>query len=415
VATIIPFKGIRPARHLVHLVASRSADGYTTKDLSEKIAGNPFTFLHVIHPDIDDKIKTKPGSDERLFKTKAKYEDFHKQGIFVQDIESCYYIYRQQKQGNVFTGIIGCSSIEDYKKGIIKIHEQTLSERKEKLMHYLEVCDFNAEPVLFSYPNSEAIDDLTNQITETHPEYDFSTTDKVRHTLWVIKDAEQVKKIYEEFRKTKSVYIADGHHRSASSALLAKARKAKNKKHTGNEAYNYYMGIFFPESQLMICDYNRVVKDLNGLSEDEFLKEISKNFAVEKKGETIYQPAHKHNLSMYLGKSWYSLIPRKGIVNDEEPVASLDAAILSEYILNPILGIFDLRVDKRISFVSGIKGMEELSNSVDTGNNKVAFALFPVQMHQLKHIADTGNVMPPKTTWIEPKMRSGLVIYSLEG
>ncbi|MEW6469947.1 MAG: DUF1015 domain-containing protein [Bacteroidota bacterium] len=413
-ATVIPFKGIRPARHLVHLVASRSADNYSQKDLNEKIAGNPFTFLHVIHPDMNDGKRTKPGSIERLKKTKAVYLDFHKQGIFVQDIQPCYYIYRQQKQGNVFTGLIGCSSIDDYLNGIIKIHEQTIHEREEKLMRYLEVCDFNAEPVLFSYPNDEEIDQLTTQITEREPEYDFSTTDRVRHTLWIVKQEAEVKKVYERFKTIKAVYIADGHHRSASSALLAKARKKNNPAHTGNEPYNFYMGVFFPESQLMICDYNRVVSDLNGLSEKEFIEKISRNFSVEEKGETIYQPQQKHNFSMYLGGKWYSLTAGKGAVHDEEPVASLDAAILSEHILAPILGIYDLRVDKRIAFVSGIKGMDELKKMVDKGQGKAAFGIYPVQMEQLKQIADTGNVMPPKTTWIEPKMRSGLVIYSLE-
>jgi uncharacterized protein (DUF1015 family) len=412
-ATIIPFKGIRPSRDKVHLVASRSVDGYNTAELHDKLASNPFSFLHVISPDYSDGKKSKPGSIERLQKAKAKYLKFVAEEVFLTDSEPSYYIYQQLKDGNVYTGIIGCSSIDDYFNGVIKIHEQTLTDREEKLMHYLEVCDFNAEPVLFSYPNDRVIDDITEKTLLSEPVYDFTTTDRVRHKLWLVNNQDTVNQIQERFSKIPAIYIADGHHRSASSGLLGKSRREKNPNYSGKEPYNFYLGIFFPETQLKIFDFNRVVKDLNGLSEEDFIKQLSKKFIVTEKGEEIYKPAQKHNFSMYLNNKWYSLDAKKDIIHNEQPVGSLDASILTEHILSPILDVHDLKTDKRIGFVSGIKGMKELKHQVDKWNFKVAFGLYPVEMEQLKHIADTNNIMPPKTTWVEPKMRSGLVIYSL--
>jgi uncharacterized protein (DUF1015 family) len=412
-AKIIPFKGIRPARDKVHLVASRSVDGYNKTELHEKLHGNPYTFLHVISPDFNDGKRTKPGSPARLQKVKAQYLKFLKEKIFIQDHKEGYYVYRQFKDGNIYTGIIGCSSIDDYFNGVIKIHEQTLTEREEKLKEYLEVCDFNAEPVLFSYPNDRVIDSITENIVESDPVYDFTTTDRVRHQLWVVNDSLKVKNIEERFSKIPAVYIADGHHRSASSALLGKSRREKNPGYEGNEPYNYYLGVFFPETQLKIFDFNRVVKDLNGLSSEVFIERLKEKFAVIAKGIQEYKPLKKHNFSMYLDGLWYSLDPKKEIIHNTEPVGSLDASILTDHILSPVLNINDLKTDKRIGFVSGIKGMKELKNQVDKWNFKVAFGLYPVEMEQLKQIADTNNIMPPKTTWVEPKMRSGLVIYSL--
>jgi uncharacterized protein (DUF1015 family) len=412
-ANILPFKGIRPVKDKVHLVASRSVDGYDASELHSKLASNPYSFLHVISPDFIEVKKTKPGSPERLKKVKAKYHKFIDEKILIQDRQSCYYVYQQHKDEHIYTGIIACTSIDDYLTGTIKIHEQTITEREEKLMHYLEVCDFNAEPVLFSYPNDLRIDELTAKAVEEVPEYDFTTTDRVRHKLWALSDPASVAELKERFSTIPSVYIADGHHRSASSALLGKARRASKKNYTGKEAFNFYLGIFFPETQLKIFDFNRVVKDLNGLNTQTFLEKLQTNFIITPKGPDIYKPVQKHNFSMYIEGNWYSLDPKKEIVHNEQPVGSLDASILSEHILSPILNIHDLRTDKRIGFVSGIKGMKELKNQVDHWNFKVAFGLYPVEMEQLKHIADTNNIMPPKTTWVEPKMRSGLVIYSL--
>lgn len=412
-ATIIPFKGIRPAKDKVHLVASRSVDGYNKTELHDKLLGNPYTFLHVISPDFKDGKRTKPGSPARLQKVKAQYLDFVNEGIFIHDDQPSYYIYQQQKDGHLYTGIIGCSSIDDYFNGVIKIHEQTLTDREQKLMEYLEVCDFNAEPVLFSYPNDAQIDAFTEKKILTEPVYDFTTTDRVRHKLWPVSDAASVELIRERFSKIPAVYIADGHHRSASSALLGKLRRSQQPGYTGQEPYNFYLGVFFSETQLKIFDFNRVVKDLNGMSPEEFLKKLSAKFTIEKKGTEEYRPTKKHNFCMYLEGNWYSLDAKPAIVHNEEPVGSLDASILTEHILSPILDIHDLKTDKRIGFVSGIKGMKELKHQVDKWNFKVAFGLYPVEMEQLKHIADTNNIMPPKTTWVEPKMRSGLVIYSL--
>lgn len=412
-ANIIPFKGIRPAKDKVHLVASRSVDGYSKDELKDKLHGNPYTFLHVISPDFNDGKITKPGSPARLHKVKAQYLKFVSDKVFVKDEQPAYYIYRQIKEDNIYTGIIGCSSIDDYFNGVIKIHEQTLTEREEKLKEYLEICDFNAEPVLFSYPNDIIIDQITDKTVQENPVYDFTTTDKVHHQLWILYDPQMIKQIQVRFSKIPAVYIADGHHRSASAALLGKSRREQNPDYTGEEPYNYYLGVFFPETQLKIFDFNRVVKDLNGLSSEAFLERIKEKFIVTSKNAGEYKPAKKHNFSLYLDGSWYSLDAKKEIVHNEEPVGSLDASILTEQILSPILNIHDLKTDKRIGFVSGIKGMKELKNQVDKWSFKAAFGLYPVEMEQLKHIADTNNIMPPKTTWVEPKMRSGLVIYSL--
>ncbi len=411
-ANIIPFKGIRPAGDKVQFVASRSVDGYTRNELQDKLRSNPYSFLHIINPDFQDGIHTQPGSVERLKKIKLRYRQFRENGNLKQDQQLSYYVYRQQKNSTTFTGIIGCSSIDDYFSGVIKIHEQTLTEREEKLKDYLDICQFNAEPVLFSYPNDSEIDRITQRICLETPANDFSTTDQVRHQLWMVSDPGYVTLIRERFRQIQSVYIADGHHRSASSALLGKSRRAENPGYKGDEPYNYYLGIFFPETQLKIYDFNRVVHDLNKLSTAEFLQRISEKFEMEEKGSTVYAPVRKHNFSMYLNSNWYSLTAKPRIIHDIEPVGSLDAFILTEHILSPILGIHDLKTDSRIKFIPGVKGMQALQTKVDS-RDAVAFGLYPVAMEQLKRIADTHSIMPPKTTWVEPKLRSGLVIYSL--
>ncbi|MBI3511320.1 MAG: DUF1015 domain-containing protein [Bacteroidetes bacterium] len=412
-ATVIPFKGIRPTRDKVGLVASRSVDNYSRNDLHEKLKSNPYTFLHVIHPDFKDGKRTKPGSNDRLKKIRDQYAEFIEEGIFLHDEKPCFYVYRQEKLGNTYTGVIACTSIEDYMNGTIRIHEQTLTEREKKLMEYLDVCDFNAEPVLFCYPDEKGIDKIIADKTAERAEYDFTTTDRVHHQLWVIDEEQQVKQLKKEFENVSSVYIADGHHRSASSALLGRSRREKNPGYSGQEPWNYYLGIFFPESQLKIFDFNRVVRDLNGLSESQFMDALRKDFDIADHGNKIFVPSSKHIFSMYLGGKWFELKMKSGRAKDEEPVQSLDAHLLTTLILSPVLGISDLKTDPRIGFVSGIKGAEELRNQVDHWKFKVAFGLYPVQMEELKRIADSGNIMPPKTTWIEPKMRSGLVVFSL--
>jgi uncharacterized protein (DUF1015 family) len=413
-ANIIPFKALRPVPDKVHLVASRSVDGYNSSELKDKLAGNPYTFLHVINPDYKDGVKTKPGSKERLQKVKKSFKSFVAEEVFMQDTKSCYYIYRQMKEGNTYTGIIACTGIDDYFNGIIKKHEQTLTHREEKLKEYLDVCEFNAEPVLFCYPNDQEIDHITTSYTQTRADYDFTTTDKVRHTLWIVSLEKDTFVIQKRFSSIPGIYIADGHHRSASSALLGKSRREKIKSYSGTEAFNFYLGVFFPETQLKIFDYNRVVKDLNQLSESEFINKLRESFSITKINTDDFKPCKKHELSLYLNGSWYSLKVNEGIYNPNDPVGSLDAAILTEQILSPILNIHDLKTDKRIGFIPGIKGSKELKKQVDEGKYAAAFGLFPVTMDHLKWIADTNNIMPPKSTWVEPKMRSGLVVYSFE-
>lgn len=413
-AKVIPFRAIRPEQDKVHLVASRSVDGYNTSELRDKLSGNPYTFLHVINPDFEDGIRTKPGSKERLTKVKNRFKSFVREKVFKRDENPAYYIYRQMKEGNTYTGIIACTSIDDYLNGVIKIHEQTITQREEKLKDYLEVCEFNAEPVLFCYPNDAVIDELTSKIVSERPEYDFTTTDKVRHTLWVINDKKTVKIFAERFESIPNIYIADGHHRSASSALLGKIKRSSRKSYTGEEAFNFYLGVFFPESQLKIYDYNRIVKDLNGLSVEELIQRLQEKFVVSKVDSSDFKPTQKHELSMYVNKTWYSLKAKENTYNPNDPVGSLDAAILTEHILSPVFDIHDLKTNKRIGFVPGIRGSKELKKQVDEGKAEVAFGLYPVTMEQLKWIADTNHIMPPKSTWVEPKMRSGLVIYSFE-
>lgn len=413
-ATVLPFKAIRPVNDKVHLVASRSVDGYTTADLKDKLAGNPFTFLHVINPDFDDGVRTRPGSKERLQKVKRRFKSFVREKVFKRDEKPAYYIYRQIKAGNEYIGIIACTSIDDYMNGVIKIHEQTITQREEKLKDYLEVCEFNAEPVLFCYPNDSVLDGIVNDVSQGAPDYDFTTTDRVQHTLWVVNDRKTTATIQNSFSAIPSIYIADGHHRSASSALLGNIKRKKDKNFTGTEAYNYYLGVFFAETQLKIFDYNRVVKDMNNLRPNELLNALSKKFEVHEVSTDLFRPGKKHELSMYLDNKWYALVAKPGTYNSDDPVGSLDASILTEHILSPLFDIHDLKTDKRIGFVPGVKGPEALKRSVDEGKAEVAFGLYPVTMDHLKWIADSHNIMPPKSTWVEPKMRSGLVIYSFE-
>ena len=413
-ATVIPFKAIRPQNDKVHLVASRSLDGYNPSELRDKLSGNPYSFLHVINPDFDDGVRTKPGSKERLLKVKNHFKKFIREKVFLGDESPCYYLYRQIKEDNEFLGIIACTSIDDYMNGVIKIHEQTLTQREEKLKDYLEVCEFNAEPVLFCYPNDTAIDNLSDEIATTRPDYDFTTADKVRHTVWVINHKKNVKLLMERFATIPNIYIADGHHRSASATLLGKLRRSTRKSYTGEEAFNYYLGIFFPETHLKIYDYNRVVRDLNEHSVKEIINQLQTHFTITEIAANDFKPSQKHQLSMYVDNKWYSLEVKESIYNPKDPIDSLDSAILTKYILSPIFNISDLRTDKRIGFVPGVRGSSELKKQVDEGKAAIAFGLFPVTMAHLKWIADTNNIMPPKTTWVEPKMRSGLVIYSLE-
>ena len=334
--------------------------------------------------------------------------------FFLRDQHPGYYVYRQINGNMVYTGIIGCTSIDDYMNGVIKIHEQTLAAREEKLKEYLDVCEFNSEPVLFCYPNDEIIDIEISNVVNTQPDYDFVGANYVKHLLWVIDDEKTVKLIADRFDKMPAIYLADGHHRSSASTLLGNQRRSEKANFTGSEPFNYYMGIFLSENQLKIFDYNRVVKDLNGLSFDEFIKKLSEKFMVTEIHADDYKSDKKHTISMYLDEKWFSLQVLEGAFNQNDPVESLDASILTTLILAPILGILDLRRDKRIAFVPGIRGAKELKRQVDAGEAEVAFGLYPVEMDHLKWVADTGNIMPPKSTWVEPKLCTGLVIFPLD-
>ncbi len=412
-AIIKPFKALRPSRDKVHLVASRSFDTYSPAELSGKLKGNPYTFLHIIKPDYPSHTKGSEQDDNYLHLIKAHFNEFIEKEYLVADASPAFYLYQQFKNNQVYTGIIACAAIDDYFNGVIKIHEQTLTEKETRFKEYLEVCDFNAEPVCISYPDNAAINKVLDETLAERPEYDFSTRDEERHKLWLIDAPEKIKIIQNEFANMDAVYIADGHHRSASSALLGKSKREANKNYSGEEGFNYFMCVFFSEKQLHIYDFNRVVKDLNGLTTDAFITQLNEKFEVQKMGSDNYTASKLHNLSMYVEGNWYSLTAKSGTTHDNDPVGSLDASILSEHILSPILGIQDLKTDKRVRFVSGIKGMQKLKELVDEGKFKVAFGLYPVSMQQLKNIADNNCIMPPKTTWIEPKLRSGLVIYSL--
>lgn len=413
-ATVLPFKAIRPSQDKVHLVASRSVEGYQPHEIKERLSGNPFTFLHVINPDFKDGVKTKAGSPERLAKVKIRYREFIKKEILIHDTKACYYVYRQIKENNQYLGIIACTSIDDYLSGVIKIHEQTITQREEKLKEYLEVCEFNAEPVLFCYPNDQELDVVVADVSKGHPDYDFSTTDMVRHTLWVVSSDFMIQKISERFANMPAIYIADGHHRSASSALLGKEKRIQKPDYSGTEPFNYYLGVFFAETQLKIYEYNRVVKDMHGLTVETLLQQLSLKFEVKPLTVDFYEPQQKHEMSMYIQNQWYSLMAKDGTYFSHDPVGSLDASILTEHVLSPIFDIHDLKTDARIGFVPGVKGANALKQQVDEQNAAVAFGLYPVKMDHLKWIADTNNIMPPKSTWVEPKMRSGLVIYSFE-
>lgn len=413
-ADIIPFKAIRPSRDKVHLVASRSYITYSKKALIAKLDENPFTFLHILNPEYNKKNKSKPNSVERFSNIKNKFNDFVDQQNLEQDDEPSYYIYRQIKDGHPYLGIIACASVEDYFNRVIKKHEATISHREEIFKDYLKTVEINAEPVCFTYPNHPEIDRITQACLLATPEYDFTTTNRVRHTFWVVNDKTTVNNIQQAFTEVDSIYIADGHHRSASSALLGKELKEQNKNHTGREKYNYFMGYFIPENDLQIFEFNRLVKDIGNLSIQEFLKAVRQEFELVFVNEELFVPRKVHEIGMYIDKKWYCLIPKEGLFEEKEVVNSLDVSILTNHLLSPILGIKDLRTDQRIYFKGGMEGVSALKKEVDTGKAKVAFAHFPVTMQQLKAIADADQIMPPKSTWIEPKLRSGLTVYSIK-
>lgn len=414
-AIIKPFKGIRPPQDLVEQVASRPYDVLNSDEARTEAEGNEKSLYHIIKPEIDFPVGTDE-HDERVYaKAAENFQLFQDKGWLVQDSKENYYVYAQTMNGKTQYGLVVGAYVPDYMNGVIKKHELTRRDKEEDRMKHVRVNNANIEPVFFAYPDNEQLDAIIRKYTAEKPVYDFvAPDDGFGHTFWVIDQEEDIAAITAAFAQMPALYIADGHHRSAAAALVGAEKAKQNPQHRGDEEYNYFMAVCFPAGQLTIIDYNRVVKDLNGLTPVEFLAALEKNFVVEEKGADIYKPAGLHNFALYLDNKWYSLTAKEGTYNDNDPIGVLDVTISSNLILDEILGIKDLRSDKRIDFVGGIRGLGELKKRVDSGEMKVALALYPVSMKQLMDIADTGNIMPPKTTWFEPKLRSGLIIHKLD-
>ena len=394
-------------------VASRPYDVLNSEEARKEAEGNPKSLYHIIKPEIN----FEPGTDEHDPKVYVKaaetFQAFQDKGWLVQDDKEHYYIYAQTMDGRTQYGIVIAANVADYMEERIKKHELTRRDKEEDRMKHVRVNDANIEPVFFAFPDNEVLQGVIDTVTAGAAEYDFVAPDGFGHHFWVIDDEELIDTVTREFEKMPSLYIADGHHRTAAAALVGHEKAQNNADHHGDEEYNYFLAVAFPASHLKIIDYNRVVRDLNGLTPEEFIGRLKENFEVKEMGEEEYRPTGLHNFSMYLGGKWYSLTAKEGTYNDQDPIGVLDVTVSSDLILRDILGITDLRSDKRIDFVGGIRGLGELKRRVDSGEMVVALALYPVTMDQLMAIADTGNIMPPKTTWFEPKLRSGLVIHKL--
>ncbi len=414
-AKIKPFKGIRPPKELVERVECRPYDVLSSEEARAEAGDNEMSLYHIIKPEINFPEGTSE-YDPRVYESAAaQFHKFQDRGWLRQDADDCYYIYAQTMNGKTQYGLVVCANVDDYLNGVIKKHELTRRDKEEDRMKHVRVNDANIEPVFFAYPDNSTLATLITRYAATQPtEYDFiAPVDGFRHRFWVIRDAADIATITVEFSKMPSLYIADGHHRSAAAALVGAEKARQNLRHTGREEYNYFMAVCFQASQLTILDYNRVVKDLNGFSVEQFLGALAQDFEVVPRGTDEYRPHSLHEFSLYVGGQWYSLTARLGTYDDSDPIGVLDVDISSRLILDKILGIRDLRSDKRIDFVGGLRGLDELKRRVDSGEMKAALALYPVTMQQIMDIADSGKIMPPKATWFEPKLRSGLVIHKL--
>lgn len=413
-AKVKPFKGIRPPKELVEKIESRPYDVLNSEEARAEAGDNEMSLYHIIKPEIDFTPDTSE-YDPRIYEKAAEnFQKFQDKGWLKQDEKELYYIYAQTMNGKTQYGLVVGAFVDDYLNGVIKKHELTRRDKEEDRMKHVRVNNANIEPVFFAYPDNAVLDALISKYKVTEPEYDFiAPIDGFRHQLWIVGDDNDIKTVTDEFEKMPYLYIADGHHRSAAAALVGAEKAKQNPNHTGTEEYNYFMAVCFQASQLTILDYNRVVKDLNGMSSEEFLNALTTNFTVEDKGTEIYKPAKLHEFSLYLDSHWYSLTAKDGTYDNNDPIGVLDVDISSRLILDAILGIKDLRSDKRIDFVGGLRGLGELKRRVDSGEMRMALALYPVSMQQIMDIADSGKIMPPKATWFEPKLRSGLIIHKL--
>ena len=407
---IKPFQGVRPPKQYASEVASRPYDVLNSAEA--KAEASERSLLHIIKPEIDFDPIADEHSEAVYQKAVENFQLWQQRGWLERDNKECYYVYAQTMEGRTQYGLVMCCHFEDYLTGAIKKHELTRPDKEEDRMIHVRNQRANIEPVFFAYPDNAEIDAIVNSVIQAPAEYDFTAADGFGHQLWVIDDEQTCNRITEIFKSIPALYVADGHHRTAAAARVGAECKANNPNHTGEEEYCYFLAVTFPESHLRIIDYNRVVKDLNGLSSEQFLAALEADFTVEKMGEDIYTPSALHNFSLYLDGCWYSLTAREGTYDDNDPIGVLDVTVLSNLVLDKVLDIKDLRTSKRIDFVGGIRGLGELKRRVDSGEMKAAFALYPVSMRQLIDIADTGNIMPPKTTWFEPKLRSGVVIHT---
>lgn len=413
-AVVKPFKGIRPPKNLVEKVASRPYDVLNSEEARQEAEGNPMSLYRIIKPEIDFEPGTDEHDEQVYQKAANNFRHFMDEGWLQQDDSENYYVYAQTMNGRTQYGLVVCASVDEYMKGHIRKHELTRRDKEEDRMKHVRVNNANIEPVFLAYPYHPLLDEIVNKVCTGNPEYNFTDDDQFTHRFWIIENKRTIATITSIFAEIPALYIADGHHRSAAAALVGDEKRRQNPRHTGGEEYNYFMAVCFPDNQLNIMDYNRLVKDLNGMSEEEFICNLEKYFAVENKGKELYQPNKLHNFSLYLSGNWYSVTALPGTYDDNDPIGVLDVTISSNLILDGLLGIKDLRSDKRVDFVGGIRGLGELKKRVDSGEMKLALALYPVSMKQLIDIADSGNIMPPKTTWFEPKLRSGLIIHELQ-
>lgn len=413
-AILKAFKGLRPPQKIAEQLASRPYDVLNSAEARQEAKGNKYSLLHIIKPEIDLPEGINLYDQLVYDKAKENFDLFRKNGWLTPDADEYLYIYAQTMNGKTQYGLVGCAAVEDYLNNVIKKHELTRKVKEEDRMKHVRITNANMEPVFFTYPAKAEIDEIVAAWVKNHKaEFDFTAADGFGHHFWVVTDKEIITKLTGLFAEIPATYVADGHHRTAAAALVGNEKKLNNPNHTGDEEYNFFLAVHFPDNQLTIIDYNRVVTDLNGMSDAEFMAMLNKDFVVEENGTDIYKPHQLHNFSMYMNGKWYSLTAKEGRYNDNDPIGVLDVTILSNLVLDPI-NIKDLRTSDRIDFVGGIRGLGELKKRVDSGEMKAAFALFPVSMKQLIDIADTGNIMPPKTTWFEPKLRSGLVVHTLD-